>query len=221
MQHGPYIVASTRRGDDGKQLKEWNVETREAVSGKTLWTRKVRSERYRWYYTRSSNALSCVWDIDDEEGKELLKSDMKLRSLVDVASSKKKGIKILEVLDQANGQRRFAFPIDTGQGSIRISQLSVVNDVVLMKEAERVTLFDSTGRRRGRLFASRSVLDPAGKRMAAQTEPGRIGIYSAYDMSLQHTFTFSGPVAYVTFSQDGKNLLVLTADQTVYSFQIA
>jgi hypothetical protein len=70
------------------------------------------------------------------------------------------------------------------------------------------------------LFARRAVLDPSGKILAAQTEPGRVRVYTVENMAMKAEFTFSGPIAFMTFSSDGKKLFVLTTQQTVYTLPI-
>jgi hypothetical protein len=224
-QDGTYLLASTFLAEDGKALKEWRVESRDIFHGKTLWSRRIRGPIVRGFtlprfYTQSSNALSFLWDSEDPDAKELIRNDPKLHGRVDALGKRKIGIKILEVVDHQTGVTRFSMPIDTGDGSFRVDDIDVVDDTVLLRDGERITLLDSSGNRKARLFASRAVLDKSGKLMAAQTEPGRLKVYSVDNMTLKAQFTFSGPIAFITFSDDGRTLLVLTVQQTVFTLPI-
>jgi WD40 repeat protein len=219
-QHGPYLIVSERITADGKFIEKRELEVRDATSGTKLWSRRFSSGLPGWHYNVTGDTFALVWGINDDGAKELMKSDPIIRAHVDTFK-KKKGAILIEVLDHRTGNRRFTLPIDTGDGSFAIRDVDVVGNTVMLKDdQERLLVFNATGDRKGRIFGTRGVLDPTGKWLLAQVEPGRLGLFSIDDMQQKQTFTFGNRIAYMAFSADSKRLIVITTDQTFFTFTI-
>jgi hypothetical protein len=92
--------------------------------------------------------------------------------------------------------------------------------VVIADENHRLLLYNSAGKRIGRIFGSRATLDPSGKLMAVETEPGRLALYSVADIRKQQTYTFAAKVVHAAFTSDASKLVVITSDQTVWSVDL-
>ena len=219
-QHGPYLLVSERLTADGKEVKNRELEIRDVATGKTLWSRKFPGGLSQWFYNITGDSFVLVWRADDDTGKDLLKADSALRAKVN-AFPKKKGAGLIEVLSHRTGERRFVIPFDTGEFSIDIRDVDVVGETVMVADTEdRLLILNSKGERLGRIFATRGILDPGGKLLAAQTEPGRITLLSTDSMQKKQVYTFGSRIAYMAFSADSKHLIVITADQTFYTFEV-
>ncbi len=220
-QHGPYLLVSERVTPDGKPVEDRELEVRDVTTGTKLWSRKLVGGLTDWYYNISGDTFALVWNLDSKGAKDLIKSDVALRTKVE-ALHKKKGVEIIEVLNHHTGERRFVIPIDTGERSFLVSDVDVVKDTVMVSDTQdRLVIFDSKGTRKGAVFARRGVLDPSGAWLLAETEPGRVGLISLNDMQQKQTFTFGNKIAYMAFSNDSKRLIVITTDQTFYTFQLS
>jgi len=57
--------------------------------------------------------------------------------------------------------------------------------------------------------------------MCVRSNPDQLALYDLASMELRREYSFSSPVAFKEFSQDGKRLLVLTADQTAYQLDVS
>ncbi|HEX6879705.1 MAG TPA: hypothetical protein VF135_05015, partial [Terriglobales bacterium] len=220
-QHGPYLLVSERVKPDGKSIDKREIEVRDVTSGTKLWSRKFSGELPNWYYDVSGDSLSFVWELDSSGAREAIKNDPVVRTQVE-ALRKKEGYFLIEILDHRTGNRRFSILVDSGQGSFGIRDVdSVGNTVMIADTQDRLVLFDSKGTRKGRVFATRGVLDPGGHWLLAETEPGRVGLISLRNMQQKQTFTFGNKIAYMAFSNDSKRLIVITTDQTFYTFQLS
>jgi hypothetical protein len=56
--------------------------------------------------------------------------------------------------------------------------------------------------------------------MSVRTERGALAVYELATLELRATYDFNSRVAFSAFGADGKRLLVLTSDQTVYLFDL-
>ena len=134
---------------------------------------------------------------------------------------RKRGSVLLEALELSTGKRLFIFPLDTGAGSVRVQDVDIVGDTVVVSDNEnRLLIFDSKGQRKGRLFGRRPVLAKNGKLLAARTEPGRVGLFQTANLQNHSELTFPGPIAYAEFSDDSRRLVVITVDQTIFTVDL-
>jgi hypothetical protein len=53
-----------------------------------------------------------------------------------------------------------------------------------------------------------------------ENERGSLAVYDLATMEKRDQFVFSSPISLSTFSEDGKQLFVLTANQTVYLLNV-
>jgi hypothetical protein len=99
----------------------------------------------------------------------------------------------------------------------------------------------STGEQKGRVFGSHAVVGGVGGKssgqsadkqdghqtgqetglMCVENERGKLVVYDLASLEKRDEFSFAHPVSGASFSQDGKRLFVLTANQAVYVLNVA
>ena len=57
--------------------------------------------------------------------------------------------------------------------------------------------------------------------MCVENERGKLAVYDLASLEKRDEFTFTHPVSLTSFSQDGKRLFVLTANQAVYVLDVS
>jgi tricorn protease-like protein len=124
-----------------------------------------------------------------------------------------------------------SLPIETGKDSFRIASVFAAGDYVMIADTQnRVLVYSlSTGEQKGRVFGSRAVIGRMDGQSGAQSdglicvenERGKLTVYDLASLEKRDEFTFTHPVSLTSFSQDGKKLFVLTANQSVYVLNVA
>ena len=71
---------------------------------------------------------------------------------------------------------------------------------------------------KGEIFGTRSILSTSAGLLGVENEEGQLDIYSLPSLERKRSLVFSSPLSVEAFSEDGKRLLVLTANQTSYIF---
>src|SRR5262245_13173325 len=141
----------------------------------------------------------------------------------------------LQVLDAKTGAVKGKLLVETGKGSFRIASAFAAGDYVVIADARnRVLVYSlSTGEQKGRVFGSRAVVGGVGGKsggpsagrsaglMCVENERGKLAVYDLASLEKRDEFTFTHPVSLTSFSQDGKRLFVLTANQAVYVLDVS
>jgi hypothetical protein len=79
----------------------------------------------------------------------------------------------------------------------------------------------SKGEKIGQVMGTVPVVAKASGLICVRSNPDQLALYDLASMELRREYSFSSPVAFKEFSQDGKRLLVLTADQTAYQLDVS
>jgi hypothetical protein len=108
--------------------------------------------------------------------------------------------------------------IHTGKSSFTPESAAAAGDsLVITDNRNRVLVYSvETGERRARFFGSHPKLSRHGDRMCLGNGRGQLAIYDLQSMKQTSEFSFAAPVLAHEFSADGKQLLVLTNDQTAF-----
>jgi WD40 repeat protein len=221
-QHGSTAMVLAWADEHGNRLDTIDYEFHDVATGKKLWNRDLGKLPPMLYFTPAGSTAIFAWYADNDPAKPLLKDNRELAAIVNHFPKGRDGAWLLEVLDERTGKRRFLLPIDTGQGSFKILDVDAVgNTLVYADDNDRLVVYDSTGKRLGRIFGRRPTLNPTGRLMAVQTEPGRLVLYTTSDLQKKKVFTFSARVAYSAFSDDSKKLFVMTSDQVVWAIDVS
>jgi tricorn protease-like protein len=94
--------------------------------------------------------------------------------------------------------------------------------VVATDNLNRVLVYSlATGEQKGRAFGNYAAVSEALSMMCVENERGKIAVYDLGTMEKRDELVFSNPVSMLRFSGDGRRLLVLTSNQTVYVIDAA
>ena len=111
--------------------------------------------------------------------------------------------------------------IQTGNHSFKVRGARAVGDVVLVSDSVNRTLVYSlkTGEQRGKILGHAFAMSADGKKLVVENGKGKMDLYDVNTLQPLSHFTFATPIEHVEFSADNNSMLVLTADQTVYSLK--
>ncbi|HVF67699.1 MAG TPA: M48 family metallopeptidase [Pyrinomonadaceae bacterium] len=226
-QAGPYLVTakSAKKGDDDSRPDLRRNILLEILDARTLapvWSKPYPKESPRVWVSPRQETVALVWDVTDEAAKDEIKADPKLSAQLS-AMKEKEGDYLVEVLDAKDGARKGSLLIETGKGSFRLKNVYAAGDrVVVTDNLNRVLVYSlATGEQKGRAFGNYAAVSETLSMMCVENERGKIAVYDLATMEKRDELVFSNPVSMLRFSGDGRRLLVLTSNQTVYVIDAA
>ncbi|HEX6728407.1 MAG TPA: hypothetical protein VF074_00275 [Pyrinomonadaceae bacterium] len=93
--------------------------------------------------------------------------------------------------------------------------------MILQDSNNRVLAYSlKEGVLRHRFFGARAVVNPSRHQIVVENYPGELVLYDLSTGTSQKRLVFNSPSAFARFTLDGKQLLVLTAGQTAYAFDV-
>ncbi len=216
-QHGPYLLVTLPEKKDAGYLKNVTLDVRDTRTGASLWTRLFPKENPDKYAHAEQGTLVLAWEVTDGAAKDAIQRDPALKARL-AAMKEKEGDYYLEVLDVRTGALRGRLLVETNRGSFRIDDMFAGGDwVVISDTGHRVLVFSlKEGTLVGRTFGERPSLSPARNLLCLETERGELSLFKLGSMEKRDEYVFPSPVALSRFSDDGKKLFVLTANQTAY-----
>lgn len=226
-QAGPFLIRArpARKGDDGARpdvSRNIILEISDARTLAPLWSKPYPKESPRAWVSPRHDTLALVWDVTDEAAKDEMRAEPKLAAQL-AAMKEKEGDYLVEVLDAKDGSRKGSLLIETGKGSFRLKHVYASGDrVVVTDNLNRVLVYSlATGEQKGRAFGDYAAVSDALSLMCVENERGKIAVYDLSTMEKRDELVFSNPVSMLRFSGDGRRLLVLTSNQTVYVIDAA
>jgi WD40 repeat protein len=221
-QHGRYLVV-IKPANKGFEMFERDVtrEVRDVVSGQTLWTRHFPKEAPALAVEPVEGTMNLTWRGDAAALKDELKSFPKLAEEL-AAAKEKKWLVVVEVVEARTGKPLAALLVDTNRGSIRILDNFSVGDWLFFDAMGQVLVYSySQGEKIGQVMGTLPAVAKASGLMCVRSNVDQLALYDLASMELRREYSFSSPVAFKQFSQDGKRLLVLTADQAAYQLDVS
>ena len=220
QQHGRYLVV-TKPGETGLG-RDVTHEVRDVTSGQTLWTRHFPKEAPVLAVEPVEGTINLMWAGEAGAVAEELKSFPKLAAQYEVAKDRKWLIFVEEV-EARTGKPLGALLVDTNHGSFTILDNFSVGDWLCFANAlgQVVVYSYSTGEKIGQAMGTIPEVAKASGLMCVRSNPDQLALYDIASMELVHEYSFPSPIAFKAFSQDGKRLLVLTADQTAYQIDVS
>jgi WD40 repeat protein len=95
------------------------------------------------------------------------------------------------------------------------------DSLVIVDNRHRVLLYSvSTGEAKKKWFGDRPQLSGDGKLLALENGQGHLQVFDLNTLQRTNEYYFAEPVAAKIFSADGKRLLVLLSDQTVFQLDV-
>jgi WD40 repeat protein len=225
QQHGRYLlVTQPAKNAPLYALFDRNVtrEIRDVLNGQTLWTRHFPKEAPSLAVEPVEDTMNLMWRGDAAALKEELENFPKLAEKL-AAAKDKKWLAFVEVVDARSGKPIQAVLVDTNRGSIQmVDHFSVGDWLVFTDPQGQVLVYSySKGEKVGQVMGTIPAVSKASGLMCVRSNPDQLALYDLASMELRREYSFSSPVAFKEFSQDGKRLLVVTADQTAYQLDLS
>ena len=203
-----------------KNTSAWEnvvMNVKDARTMSVLWSTPFPKERPRHWLNSRSGTMALLWPVASKAASAEIKSSPTLSAQMS-ALKEKEGDYLLKVLDLQNGKALGQLLIETGKGSFRIREVVVNGDLIAISDNQNRTLVYSlsTGRQKGKIFGGRADVSPASNLLAAENGDGLMTLYDLESLDKREQFTFPSRISLLRFSDDGKRLFILTANQTAY-----
>ena len=211
-QLGPYLIVRTPAKESGNQRKNWNYELRDFRTSKTIWTRHFPYEPPAFALTPDHHAAFMAWPASCESAKE------EMKQFPDLKGAAEKEDIFYEVMDLKSSSVTGKLLVKTNKLSFQVRGARVDGDwVAVQASGDRVLTYAlSSGKETGHVFGVAPILSSVAGIYAVSTREGEVNVYGLTDSQLWRTYQFPGSIVYKKFSGDGKQLFVLTRDQTAY-----
>jgi WD40 repeat protein len=216
-QRGGYSVLRKPLKKDGGLDANVTLSVSDAVTGAAMWSRDFQKEAPRVFVDEYAGTMVFSWSVKSDHAKSEIKADPKLKERL-AAMGEKEGDYFIQTVDAKTGQPVSTLLVETGKGSFRIDDMFAAGDwLVVSDTSKRVLLYSlATGEQKGKFFGREPAISPAAGLLSVETERGQLTLFDLATGERRDRFDFAAPVSLAHFSEDGKRLLVLTADQTVY-----
>jgi WD40 repeat protein len=222
MQRGGYVIRRKPLKKDGNISENMTLSVSDAVTDAPLWSRDFQKEAPRVYVEEYEGTMVLSWAVRSDHAKAEIKVDPKLKERL-AAMGEKEGDYFIQTVDARTGKPAGTLLVETGKGSFRITDMFAAGDYLVVSDtSNRVLLYSlSTGEQKGKYFGRAPSISKAAGLLSVETERGQLTLFDLSTGERRDRFDFSAPVSLAHFSDDGKRLLVLTADQTVYVLDLA
>lgn len=216
-QYGPYLLVTKPAKKDGGYSENVIIEAQNLGSLKPIWSKEFPKETPRTWLDPDADSFVASWAVSTKAAQAELKNDPALKQKLG-NKKEQEGDYFMQVFDALSGTMRGKLLIETGKGSFRVSNVFAVGDHVIVSDTEnRVQVYSlASGERKGQVFGGRAAASAKTKLLCVENERGQLTIYDLATLQQRDQFNFASPVAMTKFSEDGKKLFVLTANQTAY-----
>jgi WD40 repeat protein len=215
QQSGAYVteIQPTKKGNWENVV----LNVKDARTMSVLWSTPFPKERPRHWLNSRSGTLALLWPVSTRAAAAEIKSSPALSAQMS-GLKEKEGDYLLKILDLQNGKALGQLLIETGKGSFRIREVIAKGDLIVITDNQNRTLVYSlsTGRQKGKIFGGRADVSTASNLLAAENGDGLMTLYDLESIDKREQFTFPSRISLLRFSEDGKRLFVLTANQTAY-----
>ncbi len=221
-QYGPYLVLTKSAKKNSSLSENVTLEVRDARNSTVLWSRPFPKEAPRVFIEPGEGTMVLSWHVSSNSARTEIKNSPELSQRF-AAMKKDDSDYLLEVLDARTGKMTGGVFVETGKGSFRISDAFAVGSwVVVTDNTNRTLVYSlSAGEQIGKFFGRRAALSKIGTLLCLENERGHLSVYDLKTMQKRDDFSFTSPISYLQFGDDGKQLFVLTAGQTVYWLDLA
>lgn len=218
-QFGQFLLVRKPAGKEKSLTYNVTLEVQDVRDGHLLWSRTFPKELPDLTLDWQFNSLDLEWRVEEPAAKDEIKSNVFLQKRF-AAMRDRQGAYLLDVLDATSGALRGQMLIDTGNGSFRVTRSFAQGDWVIVSDSEnRTRVYSlSTGEQKAVFFGAQSMLSTAAGILLVENETGRVNVYDLKSLEKRAELAFPYRISAMSFSGDGKRLLVLTANQMVYTF---
>jgi hypothetical protein len=194
----------------------------DAKTGKQLWTRKFEGDAPIPFTDPQGTRVVLAWEAKSSAARAAAKHYPDSWDRFKGAKLSKKDT-YFEVLAARSGTELGGVLLQSGAGPESFSSAFSAGDwLVIVKDGTRVNLISlSTWEEKMHLFGSFPALSSEGDLMALETKSGVVTVYEPKTGAKRRELRLPDRVVYLRFSGDGRRLLALTANQTVYVFDVS
>jgi WD40 repeat protein len=216
VQHGLYMIVTKPRKEGNGSSKN-DLDVRDFRSGTVLWSRYFPDELPFITFDVENDTALLRWRVSQTAARKELKGFPELNRRAD-----KKDDYLCEILDAKSGNVLSALILKTNNGSLRyLRTVATPNWAVAQAAGDQIINYAlPSGEEQGHFFGANPVIS-AGALLAVDSSKWEVTVYDLTSSEPRQQYTFARPVVCKMFSADGKRLLVFTADQTVYLFDVA
>lgn len=231
-QFGRYVLV-TKPKDEKNRDKGYQVEVRDLKSDAVLWTLpdvETWSSRIRFgedvtlperFSISELNGTLALWGTyASDKGKKLIEMDPETAKKAQAMRDKKSTLYVV-IFELQTGKRLQSLLLDTGKWSYSVREATLAGDrVVISDNRDRILIFDKQGQQKGRLFARNVRVSGSANTLCVNHPQGRMEFYDLTTLKKRDELVFPESVAIARLSADGNRMLVVTADQTVYTLDL-
>jgi len=128
----------------------------------------------------------------------------------------------VQVLDLESGRVQSTAVLDTGKNTFSAKSVSVSGSrMILSDDQNRVSVYSFDGKRLASFPGHRFELGADLLLVDEESQSEKLALYDLSHLERRTQYIFESPVIVSEFSSDGRRLLVVTADQNVYSIDPA
>ena len=221
-QQGKFVIQFNPNKKSGGYWENVTMEVKDAVTLSPLWSLSFPQERPRSWAAPRDGTLTLLWPVSSKAASSAVKGNPTLTQQLKTLKEKE-GDYFLKVLDVKSGNPLGELLIETGKGSFRITDVVTSGDWVVISDNQNRTLVYSLsgGQQKAKVFGKLAAVSSVSNLLGVENGEGLLNLYELTSFSERNRFTFPTRVSFVRFSEDGKRLFVLTADQTVYLLSLA
>jgi WD40 repeat protein len=196
------------------------MEVRDVRNQSLLWTKDFVAGLGAYWVSADTNTLVLCWPANSNSFDAITKQDSELASRIARYPSRE-GIDWMQVFDLDTGKAKGNVFIDTGKGSFSPIQVQATsNSLIVSDNKKRVLLYSMSGQIEGTIAGHSPVVSLPSQLITVLTEGRALELYELPSLKRRSVYEFNSPVSLSDFSEDGKRLLVLTSDQTVYTLDV-
>jgi WD40 repeat protein len=196
------------------------MEVRDVTNQSLLWTKDFVAGLGAYWVSADTNTLVLCWPANSNSFDAITKQDSELASRIARYPSRE-GIDWMQVFDLDTGKAKGNVFIDTGKGSFSPIQVQATsNSLIVSDNKKRVLLYSMSGQIEGTIAGHSPVVSLPSQLITVLTEGRALELYELPSLKRRSVYEFNSPVSLSDFSEDGKRLLVLTSDQTVYTLDV-
>jgi WD40 repeat protein len=215
VQHGLYMVVTKPRKEGNGNSKN-DLEVRDVRSGTVLWSRYFPDELPFITFDTENDTAVLRWRVSQTAARK------ELKGFSELSRRAEKDDYLCEILDAKTGNTLSPLILKTNNGSLRYLRTVATQKWAVAQAAgdQIINYALPSGEEQGHFFGANPVISAVGL-LALDSSKWEVTLYELGSSEPRQQYAFAQPVVCKMFSADGKRLLVFTADQTVYLFDVS
>jgi outer membrane protein assembly factor BamB len=209
----------------------YEIHALDLANGKELWRRAFDIDPYSQtpqikstpvvYTDPQGDRIVLGWGARTEGGKHAAEQYPNARQLMKQVKVTEHD-SVFEVLDARSGKTIGAMFVQTSGGADTFDSVFSEGDwLVLVKDGRIEAISLSTGAQAVQDTGTLPAISPEAGLLSYAGDSGQVTVTNLNSPAQKRQFTFPSDAAYSHFSADGKRLLVMTEDQSVYVLDVS